>query len=224
MSLEDCLGELSRGLTLDGAADRASPMALEAEFEHLHEEYASSLVRYAISYCGDPDLARDAVQDCFLRYFEMRRGGARVEQPKAWLVRVLRNQLIDRSRRERLEQEVSAITARELRALPAWPQNSLGGDAGVARLWKRIEALVSPKELACLQMRVAGFSYAEIAEALGVQSGTVSVFLTRSREKAAAVLEPRAAPAGDKVSAHARGRMEASQAKNISTSPGSAKW
>lgn len=39
-------------------------------------------------------------------------------------------------------------------------------------------------------MRDAGFSYAEIADALGVQSGTVSVFLTRSREKTGAVLQP----------------------------------
>ena len=182
-------------LTVDSAAEQVSPAALEAEFDQLYEEYASSLVRYAISYCGDPDSARDAVQDCFLRYFEMRRAGSNVEHPKAWLVRVLRNQLIDRRRREQLEKEISAGTARELRAMSASPHSSFGDDAGVARLWKRIEALVSPKEMACLQMRAAGFSYAEIAEELGVQSGTVSVFLTRSREKAACVLKPRATPA-----------------------------
>jgi RNA polymerase sigma factor (sigma-70 family) len=171
-----------------------APDDFGAELNRLYEEYASSLVRYAISYCGDPDLARDAVQDCFLRYFEMRRAGSNVEQPKAWLVRVLRNHLIDRRRREQLEKETSAGAARELRALQASLNSDFGGDEGVARLWQRIEALVSPKELACLQMRAAGFSYTEIAEALGVHPGTVSVFLTRSREKTASVLEPQSVP------------------------------
>lgn len=192
--LEDCLTELSRAVSVGVAAERfPSDTLLETELVGLYEEYASSLVRYAISFCGDPDLARDAVQDCFLRYFEVRRTGSNLEQPKAWLVRVLRNQLIDQRRREQLHQELSASTAREQRSLSASSAGPFGDDAGVDRLWKRIGALVSPKELECLQLRAAGFTYAEIADALGVQSGTVSVFLSRSREKAAAVLGPQRA-------------------------------
>ena len=46
------------------------------------------------------------------------------------------------------------------------------------------------------RLRAAGFTYAEIGEAMGVQSGTVSAFVTRSREKARPILNPQPWGAG----------------------------
>jgi RNA polymerase sigma factor (sigma-70 family) len=175
---EECLGSLS----LAGGT-------LEAEILELYEKHAGALTRMATGFCGNSEAARDAVQDCFVRYFELRRSGAAVLHAKAWLRRVLRNQLIDVRRRGRLEQEMSPSSMNELvDPAPVSP----GEVADVERLWSRLAALVTPKELECLRMRADGFTYAEIAEALSVQSGTVSVFLSRSREKAAELLTPRA--------------------------------
>lgn len=173
---EECLGSLS----LAGGT-------LEAEMLELYEKHASALARMATGFCGNSEVARDAVQDSFVRYFELRRSGAAVHHAKAWLVRVLRNQLIDQRRKGRLQQEMSTSSMNEL----ADPEAvSVGEEAEVERLWTRLAGLVTPKELECLRMRAAGFTYAEIAEALSVQSGTVSVFLSRSREKAAELLAP----------------------------------
>jgi RNA polymerase sigma factor (sigma-70 family) len=164
-------------------------LALGAELLQLDGRYAAGLLRYATSFCGDPELARDAVQDCFIRYFELRLSGSVVRHPKAWLKRVLRNEFIDLRRKGRLQQEISVTSMDELMDPDAV---SLLEDAEIGRLWQRLAALVTPKELECLRMRADGFTYAEIAEALSVQSGTVSVFLSRSREKAAGLLTPRA--------------------------------
>jgi RNA polymerase sigma-70 factor, ECF subfamily len=160
---------------------------LEAEMLELYEKHAAALARMATAFCGNSEVARDAVQDSLVRYFELRRSGAPVHHAKAWLMRVLKNHLIDLRRKGRLQQEMSTSAMNELMDTEA---GSPDEDAEIERLWKRLAALVTPKELECLRMRAAGFTYAEIAEALQVQSGTVSVFLSRSREKAAELLMP----------------------------------
>ncbi len=122
-----------------------------------------------------------------MRYFELRHSGMKVKNPKAWLARVIKNQLIDEGRRGQRQKTVSVNTPSHL---PWVDASSSSARLEIARLWQQIGTLVTPKELECLRMRAEGFSYAEIAEALGVQSGTVSVFLSRSREKTGAILQP----------------------------------
>jgi RNA polymerase sigma-70 factor (ECF subfamily) len=177
---------------LESNLDVLSLAAVTAELSELYLEHAASLLRYATSYAGNQETARDAVQDCFLRYFELRCAGIELKRPKAWLMRVIKNCLIDSNRRERRQKQAGAAVTPD----PPWLPAGAGSEhLEAARLWRQIGELVSPQELKCLRLRAAGFTYGEIASALGVQPGTVSVLLSRSREKAGPLLQ------GDRVQA-----------------------
>jgi DNA-directed RNA polymerase specialized sigma24 family protein len=74
-----------------GSVDGASSAELEQEVAALYIEHASRLLRYAETLARNQDMGRDAVQEVFLRYFAERRYGNVVENPRAWLYRVLHN-------------------------------------------------------------------------------------------------------------------------------------
>ena len=69
---------------------------IEKEITSLHEECASGLLRYGIGLTLNRELAQEALQEAFLRYFIVRTEGQSIENPKAWLYRVLRNYILDR--------------------------------------------------------------------------------------------------------------------------------
>ena len=75
------------------------PLQIETEVVELFRNYASALSRFAATVTRDKELAQDGIQEAFLRYFAARVGGQRVENPRAWLFRVLRNYIFDRQRK-----------------------------------------------------------------------------------------------------------------------------
>jgi RNA polymerase sigma-70 factor (ECF subfamily) len=148
---------------------------LEQEVAGLYTEHAARLLRYAGTITRNRETGRDAVQEVFLRYFAERRYGSHVENPRAWLYRVLHNYLLDRLDRAAMRYEVSDEGADEVR------------DACVdAEVWleqtqtaQEIASRFTPRELDCLRLRVEGLSYQEIAQVLGIRTGTVGALLPR---------------------------------------------
>ena len=152
---------------------------LEFEVEKLYEEYANRLLRYAVSIARDHDAGRDAVQEVFLRYFAERRYGVVIENPRAWLYRVLHNHLLDRLDRAAMKFEVPAEAAGEVLDACFDAETMLEQ----AQTAQEIASRLSPRELDCLRLRVDGFSYQEIAQLLGVRPGTVGALLPRAYAK-----------------------------------------
>lgn len=156
-----------------------SPDELNTEVAALYGEYASELIRYAVSMLRSPEAAGDAVQETFLRYFVERSYGRLVDNPRAWLYRVLRNHILDRLDAASVRREVAPGNAFDM------PDR---GDGPEAQVWhgqmaRRLVSALSPRETECLRLRADGSSYEEIAETLGVQCGTVSALLTRVYKK-----------------------------------------
>ena len=75
--------------------DNAGSSDIERVVVAAYENYAAELFAYAMSIIRE-DSALDAVQEAFLRYFVQLSYGRRVENPRAWLYRVVRNYLLDR--------------------------------------------------------------------------------------------------------------------------------
>lgn len=148
---------------------------LEQEVAGLYAEHAARLLRYAGTITRNRETGRDAVQEVFLRYFAERRYGNRVENPRAWLYRVLHNHLLDRLDRAAMKYEVSDEGADEV----------LDGcvDAEMrleqTQTAQEIASRLTPRELDCLRLRVEGLSYQEIAQVLGIRPGTVGALLPR---------------------------------------------
>jgi RNA polymerase sigma-70 factor (ECF subfamily) len=148
---------------------------LEQEVARLYVEHAVRLFRYAETLARNRDTGRDAVQEVFLRYFAERRYGNRVENPRAWLYRVLHNHLLDRLYRAAMKHEVSADGADEVLDECADVEMRLEQ----TQIAQEIASRLTPRELDCLRLRVEGLSYQEIAQVLGIRPGTVGALLPR---------------------------------------------
>jgi RNA polymerase sigma-70 factor (ECF subfamily) len=157
----------------------AATLQLEGEVVCLHEQFADNLLRYASSIADSDDLANDAVQETFLRYFIQRQYGREISNPRAWLYQVLRNYLRDRAAAASTKREVPGENLDRLAADGNDPE-TLVERSQTAR---EIAACLSDRELECLQLRTEGLSYEEIGIAMEVRIGTVGAMLNRAHEK-----------------------------------------
>jgi RNA polymerase sigma-70 factor (ECF subfamily) len=152
--------------------------AIEQEVVRLYQEHAGLLSRYAASFAQNTDGARDAVQEVFMRYFIERRYGRQIGNPRAWLYHVMRNYLLDRQRTINRREVISD----DLDRMPGGHQNP-EGMLHRSELARELTALLSEREMDCLRLRAEGLEYAEIAELLGIQIGTVGALLSRAQKK-----------------------------------------
>lgn len=167
-----------------GSARATTPPApegdpLEAEVIELYGEHAASMLRYAALMTESAETAQDAVQEAFLRYVALRGSGEEVRSPRAWLLRVMRNYLLDVAKQSRSRVHVCIEEAHGRAA-----QSAAGNrEALLAQVTDMLPSLLSARELESLRLRAEGFSYAEIAEVLDISAGTVGAMLTRAHSK-----------------------------------------
>lgn len=157
---------------------------VEAEVVQLYRDCCAYLYRYGLTVTPDRGLVQDAIQECFLRYFLVRKGGQCIENPKAWLFRVLRNHVLDVLKRVDCRSKASLD---EVVGMADRHQDLEDGLRNVD-LTRSLSMCLTDHEAECLGLRVEGLSYLEIAAALGVQQGTVGAVLGRARRKVRAVL------------------------------------
>lgn len=136
-------------------------------------------MRYVLYVVKDANLAEDAVQESFLRYYECRLKGEPIPKPRAWIFRVARNYAIDQIRAAHsgrlVELEDAACFADDRYS----PENEL--DRVEARTL--ISRLLAPRELECLRLWSYGFKYREIAAILDIEPNTVGATLARGLRK-----------------------------------------
>ena len=180
-------------------------------FRVLVERYQARAYRLAARILVDPDRARDAVQDGFLKAyssldkFEGRSGFY------TWLYRLMFNLCIDMKRRDKSGRHVEwdDEVAREVAvgvpgaAMPrAEPAKELERGELRDALTKAIDALPEDAKRTLLLREVDGLSYAEIAESLDIPKGTVMSRLHHARRRVRELLVEAGAveaPADDSV-------------------------
>lgn len=131
------------------------------------------LVAFARTIVGNPDTARDLVQEAVARALSARRVPDATAAYRAWMFKIVRNAALDelrRKRREPIEHEPAVDLWRFDNACIA-KITVEQGLATVAPAHREIIALID----------IAGFSYAEAAEVLSVPIGTVMSRITRAR-------------------------------------------
>lgn len=152
------------------------------DVERLFRRHADELFRYLARQCGDPHLARDAVQETFVKLQQTppTSSGA----VRAWLFRTGTNVIrdvhkVDANRRRLLERHRGRVPAPEP---PSDPSVDLERREDRARLRDALASL-RERERTALLMREEGFKHREIAEALGTTTGTVGTLIARSLAK-----------------------------------------
>jgi RNA polymerase sigma factor (sigma-70 family) len=163
-------------VNVTGLIDRETPF--HEAFVALFDVHFQRLYRYLDRLSDDPELAADLAQEAFIKLY---RRGSLPDAPEAWLITVamnlFRNARSSRARRRRLltlsrgegahsdqppspeEATVTADTRRQVRL-------------AVDRLPERDRHI--------LLLRAEGYSYREIAGALGLHEASVGTLLARA--------------------------------------------
>lgn len=183
----------SRRRPAAAADERFPPPRERVDFDAFFEDVFPSLFRYCTRLTGDADAAEDVAQEAFLRFV---RDG--VEGPpnalRVWLFKVATHLVRDRyrvreNRRRLLEQ--NPVT----RPAPPDPEADAARAEAVAAVRGALDEL-APRDRQLLLMRSEGFSYREMAEAVGVKSTSVGTLLARAQERFVEAYEGRPAGSG----------------------------
>jgi RNA polymerase sigma-70 factor, ECF subfamily len=132
------------------------------------------LVAFARTMIGNPDDARDLVQEAAARALAARNVPTDAPAYRAWVFRIVRNAALDELRARAPRKYVVPEAAADL-----WHFDNAciakitieQGLAAIAPVHREIIALID----------IAGFTYAEAADMLGVPSGTVMSRIARAR-------------------------------------------
>lgn len=172
----------------------------ESALEALYARYGGLVYTLALRIVGDPELAREVLQDTFLRSWD---GWDAYDPARGrvpwWLMGIARNRAIDllrsRSHQARLRE-------RE-RLTPAVPTSEAGGRDTTEALGLRRAVTNALQELSTVQRQAielayyGGFTQVEIARELGEPLGTIKSRTREGMERLRRLLGPAVTPQGE---------------------------
>ena len=153
-------------------------------FNELAEAYSTDLYRYAMWICGNDALAKDLVQETFLRAWRALDSLKDVGAAKSWLITILRREYA-----RTFERKVPKFT--DVEKVVVVEDDELEPDEQVERdlLRKGIMKLDAKYRDPLLLQVVFGHSCAEISEQLGISKSAIMTQLFRAREKLKAQIQ-----------------------------------
>ena len=156
-----------------------TPQACATAFAPLVVSYEAPLSRYVCRLVGDPELARDLVQDTFVSAYRAW-PPADLSHVSAWLYRIATNHALAHLRRQRL---LGWLPLSRLGGMARTPSVDTLADhvverASVAATLARLDE----RDRACLLLRAAGFSGEELADLFGCSAVAARKRLSRARE------------------------------------------
>lgn len=150
------------------------------DFETVFDGVYPALFRYCQRLTGDADAAEDVAQEAFIRFIERGVEGE-LRGVRVWLFKVATHLIRDRAR-------TTDNRRRLLTANPVVPSGGLRPDQ-VAERNERIQEVrrvldtLTPRDKEMLLMREEGFSYREVADAVGVAHTSVGTLLVRAQTR-----------------------------------------
>lgn len=149
-----------------------------SRFNELAEAYSTDLYRYAMWICGNDALAKDLVQETFLRAWRALDNLKDVGAAKSWLITILRREFA-----RTFERKVPKFT--DVDKVVVVENDELEPDEQTERkLLRKGIMRLEPKYRDPLLLQVVfGHSCAEISEQLGISKSAVMTQLFRARDK-----------------------------------------
>ena len=170
-------------------SDDISPM-LKARFEQAYSAHAQTVRRHLTYLTGDNAIAEDLTQETFGKFYErqLAEDSDELLNPQAWLLTVASNLAYNHFRSE------GRRGAREAAAdVPA-----RGPDVDDLLDVRRVLAELDQRDRMVLMLRHSGFSYAEVADAVGIAPTSVGTILARAQRRFREAYEGTRPGAGDK--------------------------
>jgi RNA polymerase sigma-70 factor (ECF subfamily) len=146
--------------------------------EAAFDEHAGRLKAFALAAVRDADAADDLVQETFLRFVKHVREAGEPDNVGGWLHRVCANLVVSRGRR----QTVAARKASMLvdTSVGISPEEHAVRTDESTRLRMALESMPADARVALL-MAAAGYTAAEIGEAIGRSANATATYICRAR-------------------------------------------
>ena len=150
-------------------------------------DHLDRLYRAAWAMCGSREDAEDLVQETYARVLSKPRTIASEGDALPYLLRVLRNTFVSSLRTRSRRPQTAPIEDAEAR-LAAPASGSPTAVLAAREVFAAIAALPADQRDVIAAVDVAGLTYAETAETLGIPTGTVMSRLHRGRSRVAAAV------------------------------------
>jgi len=158
----------------------------EAQFQELFQRHADEIFRFVYFRVFERELARDLVQETFLRAWQYESKKV-VWNERALLFKIARNLVIDQQRKNKDNNSLDELTERQGEEPATAEDLTVGIDSKI--FFKNLEQL-KPEEQELIQLRyLDGFSPRVIAKMLERNVGVVSVQLNRAKKKLKQIYE-----------------------------------
>jgi RNA polymerase sigma-70 factor (ECF subfamily) len=141
------------------------------------EKRRELLYQLAYSWCHQPALADDLVQDTMVKALRNARQLQDTRAIKSWLTRILSNCWYDHLRSRREIVDIDSLPAEKHPSVPCGNERQ----DMITRVRHMIGQLPDGQRQVITLVDLAGFSYAEIAEILDIPIGTVMSRICRAR-------------------------------------------
>src|SRR6185312_540720 len=146
---------------------------LEAEFSKMVRDHAENLHLLALRVTKCEQIAKDVVQEVFLKLWEHRNRFQQIENKEAWLYRVTENKLIDHLRKIAADKRLKIKTWNRILDLNNDTEQRLAARESGQLISRAIENLPAQRKLIFRMNREASLSYQQIAEELQISRHTV---------------------------------------------------
>lgn len=170
---------------IDGGRSRA------ARFDALLRQHYDVLYRIAYRFTRSVPDAEDLVQELCVRAYPRLDEIERLEDPRGWLICVLRRIYIDQTRRYE-RSHVSSVEDTDEHALaselpgPFEEAARADSERRLAQAWRHLDR---PQRVLLALHDVEGYSLAELVEMTGVKEGTLKSRLHRARVRLGRLLQ-----------------------------------
>lgn len=162
-----------------------SPIS-EKQFIGAYDTYSEAIFRFCYFRTKDRELAKDLMQQCFLKTWMYVQEGNHVENMRAFLYKIAGNLLIDWYRK-RKEESLDTLQEEGFEPVDTTMQTDQHAEIGLAM--KTLDQLLPQDRELIVWKYVDGLSSREIAKILDKSPGTVSVAIHRAIHRLKEILK-----------------------------------
>ena len=155
-------------------------------FEKLYHLFSDPLYRYGMKFIANDDIVKDCIQDVFVKIYHNRANLSETENPKLYLLKALKNKLIDRlaaDRKHRLEQ----MSPQDVRFYVDYyqdPQDETDDEAEIREKFDKVMSLLTDRQKEALYLRFQmEVSYQDISLLLDINYQSARNLVHRAIEK-----------------------------------------